>query len=95
MNPVDKAHNYAEHYVDFAIIGANPSMDMVVLQFISNKPTPVITGQTTNEQNHNIDLDIGTMMSHECTVYIGKNQLSFLYEAIGKALKEKDEVAGS
>lgn len=89
-NKIEKSENYSEHYVDFSIAGISTSNDMFCLQFLSNKPTPYVENATEENGNANVQIAVGTLLHHECTLYMGKEQLEAFYASIGNALGKSD-----
>lgn len=85
-NKLEKSESYSEHYVDFSIAGVSSSKDLFCLQFLANRPTPYVESAEENEGNANIQVAVGTLLTHECTLYMGKEQLESFYVSIGKAL---------
>lgn len=93
MNKVIKSYNYADYIIDFAMLGKSTSTGLVAIQFISNKPVPVLKDNIPQGAYHQISLDVGVELSHECTVYVGSEQLRQLHEAIGKAIAEGESTS--
>jgi len=85
-NKIEKSENYSEHHVDFSIAGESSSKDTFCLQFLSNKPTPYVENATEENGNANIQIAVGSLLYHDCTLYMGKEQLEAFYISIGKAL---------
>ena len=81
-----KSEVYSEHNVDFSIIGASGTKDLFCLQFLSNKPTPYVDKSSSEDGNTNVNLAVGSQIIHECTLFMGKEQLEALYQAIGNQL---------
>ena len=67
MNKVNKSYNYADYIIDFAMLGKSTSTGLVAIQFISNKPVPVLKENIPQGEYNQISLDVGAELSHECT----------------------------
>lgn len=86
-NKLELARNYSEHNVDFALVGKSLHGHFC-LQLISNKPCPVVKSiDTKDPSNTNIELEMSAFLTHECTVFMGTEQLQMLKVAIEKALE--------
>lgn len=83
---IQKSEVYSEHYVDFSIVGVSGTKDVYCMQFLSNKPTPYIENATQSGEDANIQIAVGTLLYHECTLFMGKEQLEALYESLHKNL---------
>ncbi|WP_208952673.1 hypothetical protein [Rahnella sp. ChDrAdgB13] len=85
-NKLEKSEAYSEHYVDFSIVGVSGTQELFCMQFLANKPTPFVENATKDGDDANIQIGVGSILYHECTLYMGKDQLEALYETIGKNL---------
>lgn len=85
-NSLKQAYNYAEYNVDFALVGKGNNGNFCI-QLITNKPFPVIKSINTQDQHSaNVELEMSGSLTHECTFYIGKEQLVTFKEALEQAL---------
>ena len=81
---------YSEHHIDFALVGKGLN-DTFCLQLISNKPFPVVKSFNNQDpHNTNIELEMTSFLTHECTVYMGAEQLTAMKMAIENALDVKE-----
>lgn len=84
---LETSKSYSEHNIDFVLIGKSPHGHFC-LQFISNKPSPVLKSMHAKDaENTNIELEMQAFLTHECTAFMGTEQLKMLKDAIEKALE--------
>lgn len=82
---------YSEHHIDFALVGKGLN-ESFCLQLISNKPFPVVKSINSQDpHNTNVELEMHSFLTHECTVYMGTEQLIAMKMAIENALDVKEK----